>query len=245
MASRYGQYCPLSFAAEILGERWNILVVMQIIENVRRYSDLQRALPKIPPSTLSARLRALEAAELIVRKRNRSGDVEYRPTPAAQALEPILTDLAKWGQAWGRDMEIEDLDPEFLAWSMHTRMDVEQMPTGRVVVEFEFTGVPDRMYKRFWILKNKKSLEVCIKHPGHEVDLRVMSDIRVFVEAWRGIRSMKAELRNRRIRLVGAPALRRDFPRWMLLSIAAPIERQRRGRERTRSRRARTPGGDA
>jgi DNA-binding HxlR family transcriptional regulator len=239
VASRYGQYCPLSVAAEILGERWNILVVMQIIENVRRYSDLQRAIPKISPSTLSARLRTLEEAELIVRKRSPSGDIEYLPTPAAKALEPILIDIAKWGQAWGRDMEIEDLDPEFLAWSMHTRMDVEQMPAGRIVVEFEFTGVPGRMCKCFWILKDGERLDVCIKHPGYEVDLRVMADLRVFVEAWRGIRSMEAELRHRRITLIGAPALRRAFPRWMLLSIAAPIERQRPGAERTRSRRAR------
>ena len=183
-----------------------------------------------------ARLRSLEDAELVVRKPGKDG-VEYHPTPGAKALEPILMDLGMWGQRWARDMESDDLDPEFLAWSMHTRMDTSVLPAGRVVIEFEFTGVPGRLCKRFWILKQDDALDVCIKHPGYEIDLRVSADLRRFVEAWRGIRSLEGELAAGRIRLEGSRALKRAFPRCLLLSIAAPVPRERAGRERTTRRR--------
>ncbi len=237
MASRYGQYCPLSLATELLGERWTMLVVMQVIEGVTRFNDLQRALPKISPSTLTARLRALEDAGLVERSERSASGVEYRITPAGKELEPILMDLALWGQRWARDMESDDLDPEFLAWSMHNRMDVARMPPGKVLVEFEFTGVPRRFCTRFWLLKRGDRLDVCIKHPGHEVDLRVSSDLRRFVEAWRGIRSLDAELAARRIRLEGPRELRRAFRSWLQGSMIAGEARQRPGRERTAHRR--------
>lgn len=237
MASRYGQYCPLSLATELLGERWTILVVMQVIEGVTRFNDLQRALPKISPSTLTARLRALEDAGLVERSERSSSGVEYRITPAGKELEPILMDLARWGQRWARDMEPDDLDPEFLAWSLHNRIDTERMPPGQVLVEFEFTGVPRRLCSRFWLLKRDDRLDVCIKHPGHEVDLRVSSDLRRFVEAWRGIRSLDAELAARRIRLEGPRELRHTFRSWLQGSMIAGEVRQRPGRERATHRR--------
>jgi len=232
MASRYGQYCPLSIATELLGERWTILVVMQVIEGTSRFADMQRALPKISPSTLTARLRTLEDAELIERRRGASGEIEYTPTRAARDLEPILIELAQWGQRWGRDMEIEDLDPEFLAWSMHRRMDVAAMPEGRVVIEFEFSGVPGRFCKRFWLVKRDEGLDVCVKHPGHEVDVRVQAELRRFIEAWRGLRSLDAELKGRHIRVEAPPALRRGLARWLLGSMIADVPREKAGRER-------------
>lgn len=237
MASRYGQYCPLSIATELLGERWTILVVMQVLEGVSRFNDLQRALPKISPSTLAARLRTLEEAGLIERRGSTPGS-EYHGTLAGRALEPVLFDLALWAQRFGRDMEPEDLDPEFLAWSMFRRWDVSHMPKGRVVVEFEFSDVPDGLQTGFWMLKQDDSLGVCMKHPGFDADLRVQSDLRRFVEAWRGIRQLDREIESRRIRLVGAPDLKRAFPRWLLLSQAAHVERELPGRERTTFRRS-------
>lgn len=230
-------------AAELLGERWTMLVAMQLVEGVTRFNDLQRALPKISPTTLTARLRTLEDAEVVAKKRGPSGEIEYRITPGGKELEPILNDLAYWGQRWARDMEPDDLDPEFLAWSMHGRMDLGAMPEGRVAVEFEFSGVPRRMCRRFWILKQDDRVDVCIKHPGYEIDLQVRSDLRRFVEAWRGIRSLEAELRSGQIRLEGAPQLKRGFPSWLRLSSAAHVERRRSGRERSTHRRSSAASG--
>lgn len=228
MSASYGQYCPLALAAEVLGERWSILVISRLIDGCARFSEIQRGLPRIPASTLSARLRSLEDAGLARRGGNGS---EYRLTQAGAALAPIIEQMTSWGQQWGRDMDLDDLDPRFLAWSMHSRLDHAAMPPGRTVLKFEFTGVPAEC-RFFWLVHDAGVVDMCLKDPGFDVDVHVTSDLRVFVEAWRGFRSLRAELRAGTIRLSGCPAHRRAFPTWLRLSMAAPLERLRGGPER-------------
>lgn len=233
MASRYGQYCPVALATEILGERWTILVVLALLDGVNRFNDLQRALPRISATMLSQRLRSLEEAGVLEKRPASSGKGhEYSLTEAGRDLEGAVMALGHWGQRWARDMELDDMDPRHLAWSMHLRMNVDAMPAGRTVLQFEFTGAPDDC-KRFWIVHTDGQVDMCIEHPGFDVDLRIKSDLRRFVEAWRGIRSLRAELAAGRIRLDGPRGLMRSFPDWLLLSALAHVERERVGRERT------------
>ncbi len=237
MESRYGQYCPVALATEILGERWTILVLLALMDGVERFNDLQRALPRISATMLSQRLRSLENAGLVRKKKAPTGrGHEYSLTEAGRELEDVVMGMGRWGQRWARDMTLDDMDPRHLAWSMHLRMNVDAMPVGRTVLQFEFTGAPDDC-KRFWIVNTNGTVEMCIEHPGFDVDLTVKSDLRRFVEAWRGIRSLPAELAAGRIVLVGPPALQRAFPDWVLLSALAHVGRERAGRERTTSRR--------
>lgn len=76
----------------------------------------------------------------------------------------------------------EDLDPAFLLWSMHTRLDTRKMPPGRTVLEFEFTGAPKNC-RHFWLINADGIVDMCLKHPGYEIDLKIVSDLRLFVEA--------------------------------------------------------------
>jgi DNA-binding HxlR family transcriptional regulator len=233
VASRYGQYCPVALATEILGERWTILVVLALMDGVSRFNDLQRALPRISATMLSQRLRTLEAAGILRRQPARSGrGHEYSLTEAGRELESVVMGLGHWGQRWARDMKLDDLDPRHLAWSIHLRMNAEKMPEGKTVLQFEFTGAPDDC-RRFWIINTDGKIDMCVEHPGFDVDLTIKSDLRRFVEAWRGIRSLKTELTAGRIRLEGPRELKRSFPDWLLLSALAHVERKRVGRERT------------
>lgn len=229
----YGTYCPVSLAAEVLGERWTIPLVLTLLDGVTRFNEMKRAMPRIPPSTLSQRLRSLEEASLVER-RSAAGSAggQYRLTEAGRELEPIVRELGVWGQRWARDMVPDDLDTRSLAWSVHNRLATDLMPKGRTVLEFELFGEGARC-GRFWIVHEEGVVDVCVKHPGHPVDLRVVSEIRRFVEAWRGFRSLEAELAAGRIRLEGPRELRRAFPHWLLLSAAAHVERRRPGRERS------------
>ncbi len=235
MPSRYGQYCPISLATEIFGERWTILVVVALLDGVERFNDLLRALPRISPSVLSRRLRSLEDAGVVAKSRP-GGEPTYRLTQAGLELEPIFLDLGRWGQRWARDLEHDDMDPLFLAWSMHLRMDTEAMPPGRTVIEFEFSEVAG--FTRFWIVANDGEVDLCIRHPGHEIDLVVCAELERFLQTWRGFRSLESEIGAGKIRLKGAPELRRGFPRWLRLSVFADETRLRAGRERRIHRRS-------
>jgi len=225
MSRSYGQYCPLSLALEVLGERWTMLVVSRLIDGCRRFNEIHRGVPRMSASLLSQRLAQLEHAGLL----ERSGK-EYLLTEAGRALEPIIMDLAVWGQHWARDMTTEDLDPGFLVWSMHTRLNTEAMPPGRTVLEFEFTGAPPDC-RRFWLVNEDGTVEMCLKHPGYEVDVKVMSDLRRFIEAWRGLRSLRREIAAGHIRVEGPSDKVRAFPDWLLLSMLSSCERRRPGAE--------------
>lgn len=231
MAKGYGQYCPLALAVELLGERWTLLVVSRLIDGCRRFNEIHRGVPRISATLLSQRLAQLEHAGLCERRPLPSGrGHEYLLTEAGRELEPIIMDLAVWGQRWSRDMVTDDLDPAFLAWSMHTRLNAEALPAGRTVVEFVFAGSPSGL-KRFWLVNTDGVVEMCLKHPGFEVDLLVTAEIRRFVEAWRGFRSLRDEIAAGHIRLEGSAAVRRAFPDWLRLSALSPFPRLRDGAE--------------
>jgi len=227
----YGQYCPLALAVELLGRRWTILVVSRLLDGCTTYSEIHQGIPRISPSLLSTRLSELEHAGLITREKASGQDRHrYQLTQAGRELEDIVMQLAIWGQNWARDNELDDLDLGFLAWSMSFRIDSSAMPSRRIVLEFEFSGAPTE-FKRFWLVNSNGKVDMCLKNPGFETDLLIKADLRVFVEAWRGFRDLKKEIRAQRIRLSGSADLKKAFPDWLLLSALAPYERKNNGRE--------------
>ncbi len=236
MSKGYGQYCPLALAAELLCQRWTILVLSRVIDGCHQFNEIHRGVPRISPSMLSRRLSELEHAGLIERRPlPEKNGCTYHTTEAGAELENVIDQLAVWGQRWGREMTTDDLDPAFLAWSMHLRLNTEAMPTGRTVLEFEFTGTP-RELRRFWLVNTDGEVDMCLKHPGFDTDVLLSADLRLFVEAWRGFRDLRQEIRRGRIRLSGPPGLCRRLPDWLLLSALAPYERRRQGTERRLAR---------
>ena len=91
MAKRaYGQYCGLARALEMVGERWAILILRDLMVGPRRYTDLRHGLPRIPTNILAARLRELEDSGLVARRilPRPSGAVVYELTDYGRGLEP-------------------------------------------------------------------------------------------------------------------------------------------------------------
>lgn len=101
----YGQYCGLARAAEILGQRWTLLILRDLLVAPRRYSELAVGLPGIPSNLLSTRLRELESQGLVTRELEPGSgrSVLYRPTPRAEQLAPALDELGRWGAATMRE----------------------------------------------------------------------------------------------------------------------------------------------
>ncbi len=233
----YGQYCPLALATELLCRRWTVLVVSRLLDGCSTFNAIHRGIPRISPSLLSQRLLELEDAGIVQRhKQERGNGYVYELTDAGRDLDGIVMQLSIWGQHWARDMDMDDLDPGFLAWSMHLRMNTDAMPSGLTVLQFEFTGTPADC-RRFWLVNEDGKVDMCLKHPGYDVDLVISADIRTFVEAWRGFRDLRSEIRAGRIRVDGPRDLKKAFPDWLMLSMLAPYARKVSGRERKLSER--------
>jgi DNA-binding HxlR family transcriptional regulator len=95
----YGQFCGLARAAEIVGQRWTLLILRDLSVGPRRYSDLAGGLPGIPTNTLASRLKELEEAGVVMRAAPAGGDrsVVYSLTPRGEELVPALDALSRWG----------------------------------------------------------------------------------------------------------------------------------------------------
>lgn len=97
MATRdYGQYDGVTRALELVGERWALLIVRDLLVGPRRYGELAAGLPRIPTNILAARLKELQAAG-VIRRAPRSRVIIYELTDYGRELEPIVLALARWG----------------------------------------------------------------------------------------------------------------------------------------------------
>jgi DNA-binding HxlR family transcriptional regulator len=96
---RYDQYCPIARSLELVGERWTLLVVRELMYGPRRYTDLAAGLPRIGTNVLAARLKELEAAGVVEKRRLPPpfASVVYELTPLGRSLRPVLHELARFG----------------------------------------------------------------------------------------------------------------------------------------------------
>lgn len=125
MASRvYGQYCGFARALEIVGERWAMLVVRDLLVGPKRFSDLQRGLPGIPSNILTARLKELESAEVVQRRampRVEGGGVAYELTPYGKELDEAVVALGRWGaKRLGEPRSEEIVTEDSMCMALHT-----------------------------------------------------------------------------------------------------------------------------
>jgi DNA-binding HxlR family transcriptional regulator len=112
MARRsYGQICGLSHALEVLGERWALLIIRDLLVSPKRFTDLRQGLPRIPTNVLSARLKELEEAGVLHRRvlPRPANAVVYELTQYGQQLEDIVLALGRWGAQNMRPTEPEDI----------------------------------------------------------------------------------------------------------------------------------------
>ena len=107
---RYGQACAIARALDVLGERWSLLLVRELILGPRRYRDLATGLPGIPSHILAGRLKDLQAAGVITRRTLPAPtDVTvYELTDAGRALQPALNELLDWGRRYGPRVSPDD-----------------------------------------------------------------------------------------------------------------------------------------
>ena len=219
----YGQYCPVAKAAEVLGERWTLLIVRELVMGAHRFGELRRGMPTIPRSVLSDRLRRLEADGLVERRAGSSGRDEYWLTPLGVDLQPALMALGEWAtRGYVRDPKKDEADPGILLLRLEQSVDRSAFPRDSFVVRFEFPG--GRPARAWFVVEDRMPL-VCDDDPGVPVDLVVTSDPR---ELWRvhlGRLALSAALRSGAVALEGSAQHRQAFTRWFGYSPFAPTVR--------------------
>ena len=220
----YGTYCPIAKAAEILTERWTLLVVRDLLAGARHFNDLRLSIPLIPPATLSKRLKTLQDAGVIERVASSGrGSWEYRTTEAGLQLKPFLHVAGEWGQRWVRSQLLRhELHPSTLMWDIHRFINTEHLPRKRTVIYFEFEDL--RRMKRWWLVIEKGVVDVCLDDPGHDVDLSVYTDLRTLTEIFMGDLPLRLARSSERITLNGASELISGMSKWFGLMPFAYVK---------------------
>ncbi|NBH10854.1 winged helix-turn-helix transcriptional regulator, partial [Amycolatopsis sp. SID8362] len=142
-ARTYGQFCGLARALEIVGERWSLLVVRDLMLGPKRFTDLQRTLPRIPVSILTSRLNELEESG-VVRRRVLSqldGGIVYELTEYGTELDHIVLDLGLWGSrslTYPKPDEVFTLDTAII--SLYTTFQEEAASGVHVNYELHHPG---------------------------------------------------------------------------------------------------------
>ncbi|HEX2571904.1 MAG TPA: helix-turn-helix domain-containing protein [Polyangia bacterium] len=218
----YGQFCAVARALDLLGERWTLLVVRELLCGSRSFGDVQRGIPRISRTMLSARLRELCDAGVIERSQGPAGP-EYQLTEAGRELGRVVTEIGVWGQRWlPRELHAEELDGDALVWDMRRRVRLDALPEEPLVVRVEFSDVRGGGGRRFLLLR-RAEVSLCGTNPGFPEEVCVRGDRRTLIGWWRGDLSF-AEARRAGLEIEGPRALVRAFPTWFDRYLFAEVE---------------------
>lgn len=219
----YGQFCPIAKASEIIGEKWTVLVIRELLMGATRFSELQRGLGLISPTLLSRRLDSLVQHGLVMKKKipGQKGH-EYLATQSCKELLPVIRSLGDWGMCWARSSLTErDYDVELLMLYLQRSVVPENLPGTSTTLRFKFTDI--KAYPDWWILVEDGEVDCCTVDPGKEVDVYFTSTVKILATIWMGESSYKKAVRDGDLALVGDRVLTSNISHWMTNSMFADL----------------------
>jgi DNA-binding HxlR family transcriptional regulator len=222
----YGQFCSIARALDLLGERWTLLIVRELLCGSRRFGEVRRGIALISRTVLAARLRELADAGVIERLGG-GGGPEYRLTPAGLELGAVVRELGTWGQRWlPRELRPSELDAGALLWDVHRRVRRDALPARPIVLRIELTDVRGPAARHYLLLR-RTEVSLCTVNPGFPEELCLRASRRVLVGWWRGDLTFRQAL-GAGLALEGRREWVRAFPSWFeryLFAGVAPAPR--------------------
>jgi DNA-binding HxlR family transcriptional regulator len=218
VARRFDQYCPIANALSLVGERWALLVVRELLRGPRRYTDLADGLPGIGSKVLSTRLRELEEAGVVQRRKlpPPAASTVYELTEYGHGLEEVLHAIARWGaRTLGLPKREDDLDHD---WGLNAFPALLYPERARGLTETTVVRVDDDV---FTVRLADGRLHVDLGETA-TADLDLATDMATFFELASGDLPPRDALADGRIRIEGeTDALDRFF---RVFSFAPRIE---------------------
>lgn len=219
----YGQFCPIAKALEIVGEKWTVLIIRELLMGGSRFNELQRGLSLISPTILTKRLTYLADHGLVLKKKlpGQQGHAYY-PTDACKQLLPVIKSLGDWGMRWARDgLSDRDLDVGLLMLYLERSVRTDKLIGNETVIHFRLTDVDDMA--DWWLVATPAEVDVCSTNPGKDVDVHFTCTVRTLVDIWMGDLSYRKALHDDLIKAVGDPLLRRNIFAWLEPSVFADL----------------------
>jgi DNA-binding HxlR family transcriptional regulator len=221
MGKGYGQYCPISRAAEIICERWTPLILRELMSGSHHFNEISYGVPLMSRALLIKRLKELELAGIITRQEKTTGPGSvYLLTPAGEALRPLINQMGVWATHWTRDrLSPEQLDDRLLMWAMRRGVNLKAFPAAKVVLQFDLRGLTKGKQKErsYWMVVEAERVDVCFQNPGFGVDVVVSADLSAFTHVVMGYESLDQALKTGSIAFDGPSDYVQQLPTWLYL----------------------------
>lgn len=219
----YGQFCPIAKATEIIGEKWTLLIIRELLMGGSRFNELQRGLALISPTILSRRLDSLSEHGLVLKKKipGQRG-FEYFPTESCQELLPIIRSLGDWGMRWARsNLTEKDYDVELLMLYLKRSIVPGKLIGRETAIRFRFIDI--ETYPDWWLVVTGEEIDICVKDPGKDIDVYFTSSVKTMADIWMGDNTYKKAIRDGSLKIVGNKVLTHNISAWMSNSIFADL----------------------
>lgn len=213
------EFCAVSAGARLLGDRWTLMVVREMLCGARRFNDIHRGMPTLSRSMLASRLRNLERIGA-VHKLPVPGTTwhEYLLTPSGQALRDVLESMGSWASEWQLSSDAPVGVPTLLL-GLQRSLQVTALPQRKVCIEFRFT---DSAHARGWLHADPSHIRSCVDNPEADVDLVVQTTPRVLDDLWHGRRGCEQTITAGDIAFSGPGRLVQGFRYWFRLADTLP-----------------------
>ncbi len=227
-----GSLCPAIKAADMIGDRWVLLLMRELFMGATRYKDFQNALPRISPTVLSNRLKQLELNGMIIKKSIAGGkSTEYHLTRCGRELGPLIDQMTKWGLRWARRRICdEDLDAGTFMWDFHRSLNTEELPDGETIISVTLKDV--ETHNKWWLVVNLGVVDLCTDDPGKEVDLYIHTKLDELAQVWMGDVSIRDAINKDDVMITGSSHLMRTISSWIPQSSYSTIRPKRIVEER-------------
>lgn len=178
MARRYLQFCPLAKALDVLGERWTLLIVRELLTGPKRYTDLRKGLPGLATDLLAARLRELQDAGVIDRREvpPPTPATVYELTERGFALKPALLELSRWGRPLLREPDADHLPDSALLLGLEVAFRPEAAGDRRETYDFDVEGL------QVAVRVHDGTVDIVPGSAGDDASATVVTDRQGFIE---------------------------------------------------------------
>lgn len=225
--SSYGQFCPLSMAAEFLCKRWTMLILRELILGSRSFNDISRGVSRMSRTLLSERLNELISLRIIIKIKSLSSHrTKYNLTPAGQALSSVIFSMADWGQEWlETEPALEDIEADHLLWSIRRNACPHPALPSPFIAEIYLVDQPENRTKS-WLIFEDKSVDLCIIDRDFDVDVQIKSTAATLTKVWMGWSDFNDEVNTGQLKLFGEKKYTSIAKQWLGESRLAKIKKQ-------------------
>lgn len=213
----YGQFCPVAMACDVLGQRWTLLILRELLLGSHHFNEIRKGLPKISPTLLAKRLQDLTDQGILEKRPSNNGVMScYQLTQSGRNIQPIIVALGLWGREhFEFEAVIQKSEPHLLMWDLKRNINLDQLPKRNLIIQFEFPEQPKRISNWWVCYKQELGLDVGHIDPGNDIDLLIKTSVHTLTEIHMGSLPSANALSSGRLNIEGSRDLSETMDSWL------------------------------